>query len=125
MCTGEVDGISYAKTHFLDTEGPPYPGIWGGSRNDNCGTSLPGFVTGNRARTLIVPGLVASYYHSSSKRKPTLFKIYTGGNADQTEDYPIGKVIYGLDYIQTILRVGGTCVPDITDCGIVLEGKLI
>ncbi|CAL4065670.1 unnamed protein product, partial [Meganyctiphanes norvegica] len=116
MCTGEVDGISYAKTNFLDTEGLPYPGIWGGSRSDGCDTSLPGFVTGHRTSEPIVPGLVAGYYHSSPKRKPTNFKIYTGGNRGQTEDCPIGKVVYGIEDIQNVLRVGGTCMPNITDC---------
>ncbi|CAL4190371.1 unnamed protein product, partial [Meganyctiphanes norvegica] len=127
MCTGEVDGISYANTTFLDIEGSPYVGIWGGARNDGSESALPGFQPGNLRKYRITQGLVAADNHYSEPnkiRKPTHFKIYSEELPENYyESEPIGKVVLGMNSFQNaylIAKFIGARKIRITDCGIVL-----
>ena len=123
MCTGEVDGISYAKTVFLevDTEDNSlYPGLCGGARNDGLDTQLPGFTIGKKDEHSMSPGLVHNFWDDF----PTKFFISASEVRYSQVDTTLGNVVFGMEDVliaRSKAKEKGAGFLQIDDCGIVIS----
>ena len=127
LCTGE-EGISFRGTpfHRVWWKGLPGEHVWTGDYEnyDGSGGRIHSISSSQLQvpagqETTIFAGLVAGRYEKENFS--SIFRIYTRGEKEATDEAGFGQVEFGLDVVEEAIRLRNISEVMISECGLVLE----